>query len=1283
MNRKNEQENQMSATPNTTKISDKGAPFWKNNSIILFLMVLFASVMPLTIVIFSASFIKWAIVIALLVSVAVSAMITFVIVQQTSQQLYELNQWIHEVIAGNLDVKQYHTTNKPVQSLWTTFQMLVQYLTDIRNATEAISRGDYSKLLSDHPPENSLEKSIQLLRKRVTEAGIMAERHLNFLNNVPTPIIIMDQKLEIEYINFAAEQLFQKPVSKCLGIRCKDLMKAEICETGNCHALRSIQTDTTLKTVTSLTINDRQIPVRYTNVPIHDSNDDIVGVMKFIVDITQEMNLLNMAETISKGDYSVEIKQSSSDDRISKALNAMTQTLKKVTEENQRQHWIKTGQTELNIRLRGEQDIQTLVKNIIFFLCDYIQSPVGVFFIEKDGKFKQLSSYAYHKRKSIKNEFEKGEGLVGQAALEKKSIVITQVPPDYMSIQSGLGELTPGAVMVIPLLYHNKVLGVMEFGVLNDFTQTQIAFLELIAENIAVAIHTAKARTRMTTLLAHSQNQAEELKVQQEELRQAYEDLEEQTKRLKESETSLQQQHEELTQSNKALEEQTQLLEKQKDAIRKKNEVLEKQQTVIQEKAQDLEIANRYKSEFLANMSHELRTPLNSILLLSGIIIENKEDNLTDKQLEFAHTINMCGTDLLNLINEVLDLSKVESGKMDLYPENAYIQDIVSVMKKTFQPVADQKKIDFEIMVDPSIPVTIFIDQQRLEQIIKNLLSNAFKFTQEGKISLNIKRPEDFHLSEDMEKIERNSLIVFEVIDTGVGISEDKHKLIFEAFHQGDGTTKRRFGGTGLGLSIVKRIVSLMGGQVHLKSKPGKGSLFWIVLPERCSISDAIEIESPSKQTETQKFLNEKVDLFSHHNEKISPSPSVQNLSPSASVKKDMPSKKMEKDNSQKTVIIVSNIDMMTKHLDRIVSKQGFLPKIFYSAFEAHQYCSSHSPYGVILDLALPDWTCWFFYLAYRNNNKNLPIHWVSGLQFQTDENLDPMFFLKQNEDISTVTSVLDKINARLSEKIKNVLLISSDNCSMKQICEKDLALTCVHKESIKDAIKVLEDHSVDVLMIDTSFQSVKDISSIDKLAQKANQLKLPSIFITDTDIWDQKWIFPDIDQKGEIQKKSFNVMERVTDETLLFFHRLKKDKESLSENSPLKHDKDSVLKGKKILLVDDDMRNVFAISSVLEAKGSTVIVGRNGKEGLKCLTEHSGIHLIIMDIMMPEMDGYEAIKKIREQSHYQKLPIIALTAKAMKKDREKCIEVGADDYMPKPVYPDKLISMLRLWLNK
>jgi len=1284
--------------PKQNQKNETASNFWKKPFWRLFISLTVLSTIPMIIVIATISFTKWGILFALFTACLLNALLAHDLINQSSNHLHELNQWIHEVAAGQLEKKHFSVSNTAIQGVFFSFQMLVNHLMNIRDICASISKGDYSKFFSEPPLSGSIEAYVDKIRHKVKDAGLVAERHLNFLNNVPVPIIILNRQLELEYMNLAAETMFHAPISKCLGVKCQDLLKADYCKTGDCKAQRALVNDVTLTTVTNLNIEKAPHPVRYTNVPIHNSEGDIVGVMKFIMDISREMKLVHMAERISKGDYSVEIETQEEDNRLSAALNQMTKTLREVTEENKRQSWTKTGQTELNLRLRGEQDIQTLSENIIFYLCDYLQAPVGTFYVENDTKLRLVASYAYTHRKTVNNEFEMGESLIGQAALERKMIIFNELPDGYMHMQSGLGKEDPGALAVIPLIFHDKVLGVMEFGAVRAFTQIQVDFLQMVSETIAVAVNTAKARTRMSTLLAHSQNQSEELKVQQEELRQAYEDLEEQTKRLQNSEASLQQQHEELTQTNKALEKQTQLLEQQKQAIWKKNEALEKQQAVIQEKAKDLEIANKYKSEFLANMSHELRTPLNSILLLSGIIAEDKDSNLTEKQKEFAHTINMCGTDLLNLINEVLDLSKVESGKMELYPDHFYIQDVISVVTKTFEPVANQKQLDFNIHLSSELPAKMFNDQQRLEQILKNILSNAFKFTSQGEISLSIKRPQHTKIVKENYTFTSDQLVLFEISDTGIGIPKDKQKQVFEAFQQGDGTTKRRYGGTGLGLSIVKRMVTLMGGQVSLESAVGKGSTFSLVLPENMPEDwphvilptgyDTDELTKAIDSTEIPPAneLSKTIEMEDESDSSETPEPEIDSdPSPDNQVDTEKPSDSEKLADTEKSIMIVTQNDTITTHLVSIVEKQKYTPRIVNDPAMALTYSRVQLPSGIILDLGLPHWTCWLLYMQLQQDKKmkKIPLHWVSSLHLQPTDNHEPIFFIKKDSKDTALQSVINSMNSLCDKTLKTALIVCEKHSHLINQFETEFSMTCTHQSDILEASQYLADHSVDALFLDLSFKELQGITDISKLAQSTKKAKIPSLLFTDADIWDQEWIFPVMDESGEIQQHQFNVIERMTDETLLFFHRLKKTHAHKTDEPHLVHDRDAALKGKKFLLVDDDMRNVFAISSVLEARGATVIVGRNGNEGMKCLDENQDIDLVLMDIMMPEMDGYEAITTIRNMPEYKKLPIIALTAKAMKKDRDKCIQAGADDYMPKPVYPDKLISMLRLWLNR
>ncbi|MFZ3046392.1 MAG: ATP-binding protein, partial [Desulfatirhabdiaceae bacterium] len=576
------------------------------------------------------------------------------------------------------------------------------------------------------------------------------------------------------------------------------------------------------------------------------SPEDILGIsVNLMVDnLRKTVEQLNR---IAEGSYAEKIQPFSDRDQLGIALHHMTESLKLIREKSERQNALKTGQMELNAAMRGEQDVATRATRVITFLCQHLNAQVGAFYIyDKEADVLQLTgTYAYQKRKQLSNEFKKGEGLIGQAMLENQIIQISDIPEDYVHISSGLGHSVPRNMVVVPLSLENTIKGVIELGAFHEFSQEDVQFLVEAAVSIAIAISSAQARSKMTILLDQTRNQAQQLSEQQDELRRSNRELAEQTNALKLSEARLQTQQEELRQANEELQEQTQVLEEQKEDIQKKNLELEMAGKLIEEKAGALEKTSRYKSEFLANMSHELRTPLNSILLLSKLISDNRDNNLTEKQIEFAKTIHSSGTDLLNLINEVLDLSKIESGKMELCLEDVSLQDIATFIRRGFETVAQNKGLVFSVVLDDHLPEKLITDRQRIEQILKNFLSNAFKFTQQGNISLNIGRPVGMNLSKSCLKPDH--AIAFSVSDTGVGIPSDKQQRVFEAFKQADGSTSRKYGGTGLGLSISLELARFLGGEIQLKSQEGKGSTFTLILPESISKTIPTADLPPSK----------------------------------------------------------------------------------------------------------------------------------------------------------------------------------------------------------------------------------------------------------------------------------------------------------------------------------------------------------------------------------------------------------------------------------------------------
>lgn len=886
------------------------------------------------------------------------------------------------------------------------------------------------------------------------------------------------------------------------------------------------------------------------------SNEDILGQTVNIM-VENIRKIVKQLNNIAKGGYSAKFKPFSDKDQLGTAIAELISSLRKMAEENESQNILKTGNMELNAQMRGEKDISSLSDNIITYLCRYMNAPIGAFYVmDEEGALILTGSFAYEKRKNHFSRFLPGEGLTGQAFLEKQIIVITDVPEDYVRIQSGLGNAIPKSIVLCPLVFENSVKGIIEIGAFQGFSDVHLSFLNQVSESIAIAINSAQIRTRMKTLLEHTQQQADMLQSQQEALRKSNLDLEKQADALKQSESMLKEQQEELRHTNEELQEQAQLLEEQKEDIQKKNLELEMAGRLIKEKVDDLERTSKYKSEFLANMSHELRTPLNSILLLSRLVADNKDGNLTKKQVDFADTIHASGSDLLNLINEVLDLSKVEAGKMELNPEEIHIKDIASTMKRDFQHLSQKKELGFVIEISDGLPVSIFTDRQRTEQIIKNFLSNAFKFTSSGKITFSVSRPSGNAFSQP--SLTRSNSIAFSVSDTGIGIPVDKQQIVFEAFKQADGTTSRKYGGTGLGLSISVELAKYLGGEIQLESEEGKGSSFTLILPE---IFEQPGMEDKGKRQGTLKNGEDE---------------SVNNLTGTGKATVCIDALHDDRKNlnqGDRVILIVEDDPHFAKILSNISRSKGFKILLADNGQTGLHFADYYKPDAIILDVDLPqmDGLSVLARLKENINTGHIPVFFVSAFDKTSDAlQMGAAGYAVKPVSLDDLEKIYDKINHIISESVKPII----------------------------------------------------------------------------------------ISEPGEIKTECLSNAMDIT-----------------------VYDKEDVLKNKKILLVDDDMRNVYAITNILEEKGMKVIVGKNGKEGVERLNKETGIDLVLMDIMMPVMNGYEAMKETRKDKRFEKLPIIALTAKAMKGDRSLCIEAGANDYLAKPFDTEKLLSMLRVWL--
>jgi CheY-like chemotaxis protein/signal transduction histidine kinase/HAMP domain-containing protein len=1001
------------------------------------------------------------------------------------------------------------------------------------------------------------------------------------------------------------------------------------------------------------------------------SNEDImaISINKMIESFR---SVIIQANKIAEGDYSTVIKPRSPKDSLGKALFIMTETLRKNDKEIKEQNWLKYGLADLDKTLKGHTDIKELSKQIISFLCRYLNSQVGlIYLVEDDMSLHLKASFAIKEEDLNKIKIlKKGEGLPGQVMLENKMILVestnkTGIP----SINIGAVETKPKQLLIVPFAYKDEVVGVIELGSIEEFSSLQLTFIEKCVQDIALSVVTLKAHIRVMELLERTQLQARELEVQQEELRQANEELQQQTNALKKSEEILQKQKEELKVTNEELEERTAALQKQRDAIEIKNKEIERARQEIEKKARDLEKASQYKSEFLANMSHELRTPLNSIIVLSQLLSENKKKHLDKKEEEFVNTIHSSGIDLLDLINDILDLSKVESGKLEINLEQLYLDDLINISKKLFEPVVQKKGLKFITEIDKGLPEYIITDIQRVQQIIKNLISNAIKFTSTSSITLKIHKPKP-EVKFLNPNLKHEETVAISIIDTGIGIPADKQSIIFEAFKQADGTTSRKFGGTGLGLSISKNFATLLGGEMQLESEADHGSCFTLYLPyktpkkENISTPEIISdrIEKPTKTKNRKKEQNKNNELPADDKDNI-------------------------KDNDNVLLIIEDDYNF-AKVLISLAKEHGFkvihAPTGEIGLFNADYYV----PDAIILDIYLPGIDGYKVLEKLKNNTKtrHIPVQLISS----SDKNIEvfkmgAVGFLTKPVNKETLDNLFGKIEQIISKPVKKLLIVEDEKIMRQSIINlmrnENIEITAI--EDGKSAYEKLKKEKFDCMILDLGLKDMSGFELLEKIHKEKIAQELPIVIYTGKELTKEE--AENLEKySNSIILKGAKSFERLLSETTLFLHQIKSElPEQKQELIEKVHGDDNIIKEKKILLVDDDMRNVFALSSLLESYNAKVIIAKNGKQGIKKLKENQDVDLILMDIMMPEMDGYEAIRLIRKNEKYKNIPIIALTAKAMKEDRDKCLTAGASDYLPKPIDTEKLISILRVWLYK
>lgn len=938
--------------------------------------------------------------------------------------------------------------------------------------------------------------------------------------------------------------------------------------------------------------------------------------------------------------------------------------LEELSTKNKHHNWILSGEAKINEMMHGEFDMDQLSRNVITSICNLLDYPVGAFYLANRSQktLKMRGGFAIDNISEKKFHF--GEGLVGQVALEKKLKVFQPVPENYLKISSGLGETNPSHLICLPVLFEDETIAVIEIGVTQPPTEVHLEFLETVAQDIGVAVNSMVAKVKLQVLFEKTQQQAEELTSQQEELRVTNEDLMHKTEELQASEEELRVQQEELQQANSELEEKAQLLEEKNLSINQAKEA-------ISLKAEELELSSKYKSEFLANMSHELRTPLNSILILARILKENKQANLSDEQIKYAGVIHNAGSDLLALINDILDLSKIESGNVDLVIEQVKPSTIQSHTKSLFSEVANQKEISFEFKLADNLPDTIATDQTRLEQIIKNLLSNAFKFTKaKGNIVVEAGIGEKSQIKQNKSLLD-NELppIYFSVTDNGIGIPKDKLQVIFEAFQQEDGSTSRKYGGTGLGLSISRELANLLGGEIQLKSEVGIGSTFTLFIPQALG---GKKEDKPFAETEKEATV-----IYEERKAPI--------------VEKE-PFQFKSGDGNK--LLIVEDDENFAEILKAYAIEKGFEPILAHSGDTGLELAISELPDAIVLDVMLPVMDGWSILKQLKANpaTQHIPIHMMSAGDEKASKakKEGAIGFLKKPVDKEKLDYAFELLSNQYKYDFNNVLVIEDQilqsNELTEQLIKKGAKVSQAYTGA--EARQMLEESTFDCIILDLKLPDISGFDLLDEIKSSAETKEVPVIINTAMEL-DKEKMAHIMRYSQAMVLKSNKSNDRLLDEVSLFMNKLQADAPKIEDavkvtKAPKNYAPtiEKALQNKTILITDDDMRNIFALSSALQDYEIKVIIANNGVEALEKLEAHKEIDLVLMDIMMPEMDGYEAMRQIRSKRHLANLPVIALTAKAMKTDREKCMEAGASDYISKPVDIDKLLSMLRVWLS-
>jgi len=933
----------------------------------------------------------------------------------------------------------------------------------------------------------------------------------------------------------------------------------------------------------------------------------------------------------------------------------------------QHQAWLREGQSQLAGQGIGQMGLPKLSSTLLEFMARYLDVAVAAFYVVKeDGSLERTASYGFsHEDDEQGRTLQPGEGLVGQAARTRRTMHMANLPQGYIKVSSSLGDGMPQQLVLLPVHSDGRVNGVVELGFLREVGRRDLDFLELVAGNVGMAIDATVARQRLAEVLSETQLLNEQLQVQQEELRTANEELEEQSRILERSQASLETQKIELEQSNAKL-------EMQAEALDQRNAALAAARRDVEARARDLERASQYKSQFLANMSHELRTPLNSSLILAKLLADNAQGNLDEEQVRFAQTIYNAGNDLLALINDILDISKVEAGKLELAPEDVVLQAVVNNLHAAFAPLALEKHLECVIDLLPGLPEKIYTDRQRLEQILKNLLSNAIKFTDHGKVILRVS-PGDA------------GLLRFAVIDTGVGVPPEQQSSIFDAFQQGDGTPSRRFGGTGLGLSISRDLARLLGGEVELTSMEGQGSTFTLLLPAQRAVAAPLPTP-PSHVADADATASAAVSAAQPAREPAGATGAAPGAAGDSAAPRPFEDDRSSALPPERTVLIVEDDPAFARILYDLAHEAGYRALVAFTAEEGLQLAGQHQPQAVMLDIRLPDRSGLSVLQVLKDNpqTRHIPVHVISAADSgEAALHLGAIGFVRKPAGRAELLAVFDRLERRFTQKIKHILLVEDDErqreSMVKLIEDEDIAITAV--ASGAEALEQLRETIFDCMVMDLKLPDMQGSELLQKMSQQEIASFPPVIVYTGRSMTRA--------EEAELSKYSRSIIikgarspERLLDEVTLFLHKVESQLSSERQDM-LKavRSRDRVFEGRRILLVDDDVRNIFALTSAIEQKGALVEIARNGHEALDKLDTVPDIDLVLMDIMMPGMDGLEATRRLRADARFARLPVIAITAKAMKDDQEQCLAAGANDYLAKPIDLSRLYSLLRVWM--